>query len=81
MGETVGPRPHAKQRFELPEYDWVTCYGCPMLRVFDWHYFYCRELGDKSFPDEWNRGWHRLYRTTWEERAPCGLVEVNEEEV
>jgi hypothetical protein len=27
------------------------CVGCPFLRVHDFHYFYCRALGDQAKPD------------------------------
>jgi hypothetical protein len=30
---------------------YLTCHGCKWLRVHDFHYFYCRDLGDKSQPD------------------------------
>lgn len=41
--------------------DWVTCNGCPSFRVNDWHYFYCRFLGDQTMPDKcYTKGWFRL---------------------
>lgn len=72
-----GPRPDAYHNRELPDHGWVTCHGCPALRVHDFHYFYCRRLGDQSKPDEWNAGWHRLWSgPTWNEAspAPCALA-------
>ena len=33
------------------DYEYSSCYGCKWLRVHDFHYFYCRDLGDKSKPD------------------------------
>jgi hypothetical protein len=30
-----------------------TCVGCEHLRVHDWHYFYCRDLGKKEIPEDW----------------------------
>jgi hypothetical protein len=30
---------------------YLSCVGCKWLRVHDRHYFYCRDLGDKSQPD------------------------------
>jgi hypothetical protein len=33
------------------DYQYPSCRGCKWLRVHDWHYFYCRDLGDKSKPD------------------------------
>jgi hypothetical protein len=35
---------------ELSE-PYLSCHGCKWLRVHDFHYFYCRDLGDKSQPD------------------------------
>lgn len=80
MSGEIGPRPCGYHRHELPGRDWVTCKGCPAFRVFDWHYFYCRHLGDQSQPDAWNAGWRRLSETTFEraELAPCGLPEQKE---
>lgn len=76
MGE--GPRPDAYHRREIPEHVWTTCNGCPAFRVFDFHYFYCRRLGDQSKPDAWNAGWKRLGGMTWNEerQVPCALPEV-----
>ncbi len=72
--ERIGPRPDERHRRELPGSDWVTCRGCPSLRVVDWHYFYCRHLGDQSQPDEWSAGWSRLWGgRVYKETAPCGL--------
>jgi hypothetical protein len=30
---------------------YLSCRGCPWVRVHDFHYMYCRDLGDKSKPD------------------------------
>jgi len=30
-----------------------TCIGCEHVRVHDWHYFYCRDIGNKSLPEDW----------------------------
>lgn len=70
-----GPRVDEYHNRELPDHAWASCHGCPSLRVFDFHYFYCRRLGDQAKPDEWNVGWARLSETVWneEEPAPCGL--------
>ena len=38
------------ERGELPE-KYLSCVGCKWLRVHDFHYFYCRDLGDKTQPD------------------------------
>lgn len=35
---------------ELPV-PYLSCAGCKWLRVHDFHYFYCRDLGDKQQPD------------------------------
>lgn len=71
--ETIGPSPCQHHLRELPGYNWLTCSGCSALRVFDWHYFYCRHLGDQSKPDEWNAGWKRIGNVTHKDAAPCGL--------
>lgn len=74
---TLGPRPDEYHRRELPEHNWVTCRGCPALRVHDFHYFYCRHLGDQSKPDAWNAGWKRLGDTAYPEETPCRLPEAS----
>jgi hypothetical protein len=56
----------------------VTCAGCPMLRVHDWHYFYCRHLGDQSKPDEWNAGWYRLHKINAIDTTACGLEVIDD---
>lgn len=41
-----------------------SCVGCPMLRVHDFHYFYCRALGDQSkqdYSDIYNGHAKRIY--------------------
>jgi hypothetical protein len=38
------------QNGELPK-PYLSCHGCKWLRVHDSHYFYCRDLGDKTQPD------------------------------
>ena len=70
-----GPTPDEYHRRELPGKGWVTCRGCSALRVSDFHYFYCRRLGDQTKPDAWNAGWHRIDKIVWPEAAdvPCGL--------
>lgn len=70
----AGPRVDDYHRKELGG-EYVTCRGCPSLRVFDWHYHYCRFLGDQTKPDEWNAGWRRLPDTTFESvgEVPCKL--------
>jgi hypothetical protein len=30
---------------------YLSCRGCKWLRVQDFHYFYCRDLGDQTKPD------------------------------
>jgi hypothetical protein len=30
---------------------YLSCANCDFRRVHDWHYFYCRDLGDQSKPD------------------------------
>lgn len=72
--DLLGPRPDAYHNREIPEHQWTTCDGCPALRVFDFHYFYCRHLVDQSHPDTWNKGWMRIKVTHNEASpAPCGL--------
>jgi hypothetical protein len=79
MTASVGPRPHHRERKELPEHQWTTCNGCPAFRVFDWHYFYCRHLGDQTKPDEWNAGWKRVPASHENAAASsCGLPEQEE---
>ena len=72
-----GPRTDTYHNRELPERVWTTCAGCPAFRVFDFHYFYCRRLGDQTKPDKWNAGWQRV-RATYNDvyPAPCGLQTV-----
>jgi hypothetical protein len=70
----IGPLPDAYHLHELPGHNWLTCRGCPAFRVFDWHYFYCRHLGDQSQPDAWNAGWKRIGSATYKDAAPCGLA-------
>lgn len=38
------------ERGEL-SYEYLSCRTCNWLRINDGHYFYCRDLGDKSKPD------------------------------
>lgn len=73
--EIAGPRVDTYHNRELPDREWSSCKGCPSLRVFDFHYFYCRLLGDQSKPDAWNAGWMRLSDITFHADcpAPCGL--------
>ena len=72
MGD--GPRCDVPQTRKLPNHQWTTCQGCPSFRVFDWHYFYCRHLGDQTKPDAWNAGWKRVRHThNEEEPAECGF--------
>lgn len=43
---------------------YLSCRGCTWLRVHDGHYFYCRDLGDKTKPDftgPYNGGMKRLH--------------------
>lgn len=71
----AGPRIDEYHRKELGG-DWVSCKDCPMLRVFDFHYFYCRHLGDQTKPDKWNDGWFRLWSGITHkalDEAPCKL--------
>lgn len=81
---TDGPRTCHQHRRDLPhDQSWTTCRGCPALRVHDWHYFFCRRLGDQGKPDEWpGEGWRRLNMTVWkhERPVPCGLPEVPTQE-
>lgn len=71
----VGPRPDEYHLRELPGNDWVTCRGCPKFRVHDWHYYYCRHLGDQSQPDRWWEGWARVQGTAYKDPSlvPCHL--------
>ncbi|WP_394436728.1 hypothetical protein ACGGKE_07790 [Sphingobium naphthae] len=73
----IGPRPDEYHRRELPGDAWVKCQGCPAFRVHDWHYFYCRHLGDQTKPDAWSEGWKRLATPIYKraDLAPCGLPE------
>jgi hypothetical protein len=75
-----GPRIDSYHNHEIPEHQWTTCRGCPSLRVFDFHYFFCRRLGDQTRPDEWDAGWSRLHDIAWNEDRPaaCGLAIVDE---
>jgi hypothetical protein len=80
--EQEGPRVDEYHRRELPGKFWSTCHGCPALRVFDFHYFYCRYLGNHDHPDAWNAGWYRLWGgVVWSEKAPpeCYLPTVDED--
>lgn len=48
---------------ELPQ-SYLSCRGCKWLRVHDGHYFYCRDLGDKTqadFTSVYSGGMKRLY--------------------
>lgn len=77
MSNHIGPRPDEYHRRELPGDAWVKCQGCPAFRVHDWHYFYCRHLGDQTKPDAWSEGWKRLATPIYKraDLAPCGLPE------
>jgi hypothetical protein len=49
----------------LIEMERDSCVGCPFLRVHDFHYFYCRALGDQTKPDfseVYNGHAKRIYR-------------------
>jgi hypothetical protein len=54
-----GPRRYDAEWTHGPE---AMCYGCPNLRVHDFHYWYCRALGDQSKPDfdPYNGGQQRI---------------------
>ena len=49
MTDREGPA-WTDQNGDLPK-PYLTCHGCMWLRVHDFHYFYCRDLGDKAQPD------------------------------
>ena len=41
---------------------YMSCRGCSSVRVHDYHYFYCRSLGEQEKPDRaYTGGWYRLY--------------------
>lgn len=78
VAAVIGPRVNPYLNKELPEHQWTMCRGCPSFRVFDWHYHYCRHLGDQAKPDQWNEGWLRIDPEHNEvEPPPCGLPVVN----
>lgn len=43
---------------------YLTCRGCKWFRVHDWHYYFCRDLGDKTKEDRpySGGGWRQLHR-------------------
>ena len=45
--DVLGPRVH-KRVSEECERQVLTCWGCPALRIHDFHYTYCRDQGWKQ---------------------------------
>lgn len=63
------------ERGEL-SYQYLSCAKCKWLRINDYHYFYCRDLGNKDLPDftsVYTSGMKRLYCYPRPDRA-CAFL-------
>lgn len=53
-------------------------YSCKHLRIHDYHYFFCRELGDKSKPDldPYKGGLERIWNGPSPPHLDCPFVKA-----